>query len=144
VAPARKISGLVEVPGDKSISHRYAMLAALARGRSEIRGYAAAADCQSTLHCLERLGAGIEQKAGENGGSVTVTGAGLDGLRRSRRILDAENSGTTMRLLTGILAGQSFDSTITGDASTEMSLHWKFKARRCGPFNTRCRWPARR
>ena len=117
IAPARKISGLVEVPGDKSISHRYALLAALARGRSEIAGYAAAADCQSTLNCLERLGAGIERTNGASGGSVAITGAGLEGLRRSRRALDAENSGTTMRLLTGILAGQSFDSTITGDGS---------------------------
>jgi 3-phosphoshikimate 1-carboxyvinyltransferase len=117
IAPARKISGLVEVPGDKSISHRYALLAALARGRSEIVGYAAAADCQSTLGCLERLGVGIERTPGASGGSVAVTGAGLDGLRRSRRALDAQNSGTTMRLLTGILAGQSFDSTVTGDAS---------------------------
>jgi 3-phosphoshikimate 1-carboxyvinyltransferase len=115
--PARKVSGLVEVPGDKSISHRYALLAALARGRSEIAGYAAAADCQSTLACLERLGVGIERSAGANGGSVAVTGAGLDGLRHSRRSLDAQNSGTTMRLLSGILAGQSFDSTMTGDAS---------------------------
>jgi 3-phosphoshikimate 1-carboxyvinyltransferase len=117
IAPARKISGLVEVPGDKSISHRYALLAALARGRSEIAGYAAAADCQSTLGCLERLGVGIERSGAANGGSVAITGAGLDGLRRSRRSLDAQNSGTTMRLLTGILAGQSFDSTITGDGS---------------------------
>jgi 3-phosphoshikimate 1-carboxyvinyltransferase len=117
IAPAHKISGLVEVPGDKSISHRYALLAALASGRSEIMGYAAAADCQSTLGCLKRLGVGIERSSGANGDSVAITGAGLDGLRRSRRDLDAENSGTTMRLLTGILAGQSFDSTITGDAS---------------------------
>jgi 3-phosphoshikimate 1-carboxyvinyltransferase len=117
IAPARKISGLVEVPGDKSISHRYALLAALAHGRSEIAGYAAAADCQSTLGCLERLGVGIERSGGANGGSVAITGAGLGGLRHSRRALDAENSGTTMRLLTGILAGQSFDSTLTGDGS---------------------------
>jgi 3-phosphoshikimate 1-carboxyvinyltransferase len=117
IEPARKISGLVEVPGDKSISHRYAMLAALAQGRSEISGYAAAADCQSTLGCLERLGVKIERRPGANGASIAVTGAGLNGLRHSRRSLDAENSGTTMRLLTGILAGQSFESTITGDSS---------------------------
>jgi 3-phosphoshikimate 1-carboxyvinyltransferase len=117
VAPARKVSGLVEVPGDKSISHRYAMLAALASGRSEITGYAAAADCQSTLSCIERLGASVTRTKGENGSVLAITGAGLNGLRRSRRALDAENSGTTMRLLTGILSGQSFDSTMTGDAS---------------------------
>jgi 3-phosphoshikimate 1-carboxyvinyltransferase len=117
VAPGRKISGLVEVPGDKSISHRYGMLAALASGRSEITGYAAAADCQSTLKCMERLGAGVKRTSGEKGPVVTIAGNGLGGLRRSPRTLDAENSGTTMRLLTGILAGQSFDSTITGDSS---------------------------
>ncbi len=64
IVPARKVSGLVEVPGDKSISHRYALLAALANGRSEITGYAAAADCQSTLNCLERLGVGVERSSG--------------------------------------------------------------------------------
>lgn len=93
------------------------MLAALASGRSEITGYAAAADCQSTLNCMERLGAGVKRTTGEHGAVISVTGNGLDGLRRSWRTLDAENSGTTMRLLTGILAGQSFDSTMTGDAS---------------------------
>ncbi len=93
------------------------MLAGLAAGRSEIAGYAAAADCQSTLHCMERLGVGVRRTASENGPTVVVTGNGLDGLRRSRRALDAENSGTTMRLITGILAGQPFDSTMTGDAS---------------------------
>lgn len=117
IVPARKVSGLVEVPGDKSISHRYALLAALASGRSEITGYAAAADCQSTLNCLKRLGVRVERSSGASAGQVAITGAGLDGLRRSRRALDAENSGTTMRLITGILAGQSFDSTLTGDAS---------------------------
>jgi 3-phosphoshikimate 1-carboxyvinyltransferase len=117
VAPGRKIAGLVEVPGDKSISHRYGMLAALASGRSEITGYAAAADCHSTLNCMERLGADVKRTSGEHGAVISITGNGLDGLRRSWRTLDAENSGTTMRLLTGILAGQSFDSTMTGDAS---------------------------
>lgn len=107
----------MEVPGDKSISHRYAILAALAQGRSEISHYSAAADCQSTLDCLAGLGVGVE-KTGRNGGAdVVVTGTGVDGLQASRRPLDAGNSGTTMRLLTGILAGQRFDSTLTGDAS---------------------------
>ena len=93
------------------------MLAALASGRSEITGYAAAADCQSTLNCMERLGADVKRTAGEHGAVLSITGNGMNGLRRSWRTLDAENSGTTMRLLTGILAGQSFDSTMTGDAS---------------------------
>jgi len=107
----------MEVPGDKSISHRYAILAALAQGRSKISHYSAAADCQSTLDCLAGLGVGVE-KTGRNGGAdVVVNGGGVDGLQASRRPLDAGNSGTTMRLLTGILAGQRFDSTLTGDAS---------------------------
>ena len=117
VAPARTLSGAVELPGDKSISHRYAILAALARGRSEIENYSPAADCGSTLECLKRLGVKVERLAGKGGERVAVTGAGLDGWRRPRRTLDAGNSGTTLRLLTGALAGQGFDSTITGDAS---------------------------
>jgi 3-phosphoshikimate 1-carboxyvinyltransferase len=117
VEPGHSIGGTIEVPGDKSISHRYAILAALARGRSEISHYSAAADCQSTLDCLERLGVEVE-KSGRNGGShVAITGTGIDGLRASRRSLDAGNSGTTMRLLTGVLAGQHFDSKLTGDSS---------------------------
>jgi 3-phosphoshikimate 1-carboxyvinyltransferase len=116
VAPARTISGTVELPGDKSISHRYAVLAALANGRSEITRYSAAADCRSTLECVARLGVKVE--GGANGdGRVAITGNGLEGLRRSRRALDADNSGTTMRMLAGVLAGQSFDSTLTGDSS---------------------------
>jgi 3-phosphoshikimate 1-carboxyvinyltransferase len=113
IIPARTVSGPVELSGDKSISHRYAMLAALAKGTSTIQNYSPAADCQSTLECLKRLGVGI---AASNA-SVRITGACLRGLRRSRRDLDAGNSGTAMRLLTGILAGQPFDSTLSGDAS---------------------------
>jgi 3-phosphoshikimate 1-carboxyvinyltransferase len=113
VRPARTISGSLEVPGDKSISHRYAMLAALAEGLTDITHFSAAADCRSTLDCLSRLGAKVEAK----GDRVRITGAGLAGLRKSRRALDAGNSGTTMRLLTGILSGQEFRSTIDGDAS---------------------------
>jgi 3-phosphoshikimate 1-carboxyvinyltransferase len=101
------------VPGDKSISHRYAMLAAIAEGPSDITNFSAAADCRSTLNCLSRLGVKIEAKDGH----VRIAGAGLAGLRKSRRSLDAGNSGTTMRLLTGILAGQEFRSKIDGDAS---------------------------
>ncbi len=107
------MSGSLEVPGDKSISHRYAMLAALAEGPSDITHFSAAADCRSTLDCLSRLGAKIEVK----GDRVHIVGTGLGGLRKSRRTLDAGNSGTTMRLLTGILCGQEFRSTIDGDAS---------------------------
>jgi len=103
----------VALPGDKSISHRYAMLAALANGTSKIENFSPAADCRSTIECLRRLGVRVES----SGHGVRIAGSGLKGLKRSRRTLDAENSGTTMRLLTGILAGQEFDSTITGDPS---------------------------
>ena len=117
VEPARAISGIIELPGDKSISHRYAILAALARGRSEISHYSAAADCRSTLDCLARLGVGVEQTSRNGDARVVITGTGIDGLRTPRRSLDAGNSGTTMRLLTGVLAGQHFDSMLTGDSS---------------------------
>jgi 3-phosphoshikimate 1-carboxyvinyltransferase len=113
VRPARTISGSLEVPGDKSISHRYAMLASLAEGASEITHYSAAADCRSTLDCFSRLGVKIEIQ----GDCVRITGLGLEGLRRPRSTLDAGNSGTTMRMLAGILAGQEFRSTLDGDAS---------------------------
>ena len=89
------------------------MLAALAEGASDISHFSAAADCRSTLDCLARLGV----KVGANGDRVRITGAGLGGLRKSRRALDAGNSGTTMRLLAGILSGQEFRSTLDGDAS---------------------------
>jgi 3-phosphoshikimate 1-carboxyvinyltransferase len=113
ILPARAVNGPVQLPGDKSISHRYAMLAALANGTSCLDRFSPAADCRSTLECLKRLDVDVE----EAGAAVTIKGAGLRGLRHSRRDLDAGNSGTTMRLLTGILAGQSFESTITGDDS---------------------------
>ncbi len=113
VRPARAIQGALEVPGDKSISHRYAMLAALAEGPSEFSHFSAAADCRSTLNCLERLGVKIQTENSR----VRIQGVGLDGLRKSRRALNAGNSGTTMRLLTGILSGQEFSSTMDGDAS---------------------------
>jgi 3-phosphoshikimate 1-carboxyvinyltransferase len=113
IRPARTISGSVEVPGDKSISHRYAMLAALAEGASDISHFSAAADCRSTLDCLSRLGVKVDAK----GDRVKIAGVGLEGLRKSRRALDAGNSGTTIRLLSGILAGQEFRTIIDGDNS---------------------------
>ncbi len=104
---------MVELPGDKSISHRYAILAALAEGTSEIRNYSPAADCASTLECLRRLGLEIDA----NRERVRITGKGLDGLKAPRRTIDAGNSGSTIRMLSGVLAGQAFTSTITGDSS---------------------------
>jgi 3-phosphoshikimate 1-carboxyvinyltransferase len=113
IVPGGSVSGIADVPGDKSISHRYAMLASLAEGRSEIANYSSAADCQSTLQCLRRLGVEIESARGV----VHVTGKGLEGLKAPSRALDAGNSGSTMRMLAGVLAGQTFPSTITGDSS---------------------------
>ena len=101
------------MPGDKSISHRAAMFAALADGISSITNFSTSADCAATLSCLKQLGVSIER---ENG-NLLITGVGIDGLRASRAPLDCANSGTTMRLLAGILAGQDFNSTLTGDES---------------------------
>jgi 3-phosphoshikimate 1-carboxyvinyltransferase len=115
IQPAKQLTGGVEPPGDKSISHRYAMIAALAEGASELRHFAAAADCHSTLACMKSLGA--EVKTDKE--TVRITGRGLRGLKATRRALDAGNSGTTMRLLAGILAGQEFTSQLTGDASLQ-------------------------
>ncbi|MCL5286903.1 MAG: 3-phosphoshikimate 1-carboxyvinyltransferase, partial [Acidobacteria bacterium] len=113
ILPARAISGVLAVPGDKSISHRYAILAALAEGCSEIHNFSPAADCHSTLECLRRLGIAVDVAKD----CVTIRGQGLRGLKAPKKKLDAENSGTTMRLLAGVLAGQSFASLLTGDAS---------------------------
>jgi 3-phosphoshikimate 1-carboxyvinyltransferase len=97
------------------MSHRYAMLAAIAEGTSELRHFAAAADCHSTLKCMSALGADVRIDKD----TVKITGRGAEGLKSSWRALDAGNSGTTIRLLTGILAGQEFTSKLTGDASLQ-------------------------
>ncbi len=115
IHPAKHLTGGLDLPGDKSVSHRYAMLAGLAEGTSELRHFSAAADCHSTLACMSALGA--EVKSDKD--TVRVTGRGLSGLKSSWRALDAGNSGTTMRLLSGILAGQSFSSKLTGDSSLQ-------------------------
>jgi 3-phosphoshikimate 1-carboxyvinyltransferase len=115
IHPAKVLSGGVAPPGDKSISHRYAMLSALAEGTSELRHFALAADCHSTLDCMSALGASVKVDKDV----VKVTGRGGEGLKSSWRALDAGNSGTTIRLLTGILAGQSFTTKLSGDASIQ-------------------------
>ncbi|HYM24570.1 MAG TPA: 3-phosphoshikimate 1-carboxyvinyltransferase, partial [Vicinamibacterales bacterium] len=114
VAPALRVRGRLTVPGDKSICHRYAILAALANGRTTITNFAPGADCRSTLACLSGLGVEIRD---ERAGAVTVMGRGLGGLRSVDRPLDAGNSGTTIRLMAGVLAGHPFTTTMTGDAS---------------------------
>jgi len=113
ITPASEICGTVRVPGDKSISHRLAMLGALADGTTSIHNFAESADCQSTLECLKRLGVNVLR----DGAAVTIQGRGLDGLQKPARELDAGNSGTTVRLMSGIMSGQSFESTFIGDAS---------------------------
>ncbi len=113
ITPVRRICGETSLPGDKSISHRYALLAAIARGASTIENYSPAADCASTLGCIEALGARVRRENGH----VEIEGDGLDGLRAPAAPLDAGNSGTTLRLLAGVLAGQAFESVLTGDDS---------------------------
>lgn len=114
ITPARRLAGRLQVPGDKSISHRYALLAALADGPSQVANYSLGADCRSTLACLRQLGIAIDQRPD---GVVILQGRGLQGLCSPAGPLDAGNSGTTMRLLAGILAAQAFSSTMIGDAS---------------------------
>ncbi len=113
VRPARNVSGMVRLPGDKSISHRYAMLAALAPGTSRFRNFSTGADCASTLGCVEALGCRVECLPD---GAVAVTGLGAT-LKPPGGPLDCGNSGSTMRMLAGILAGQEFSTELTGDAS---------------------------
>ena len=117
VSPARTLHGVVTVPGDKSISHRYAMLTAIAHGDSKIYNFATGEDCHSTLACMRELGVEHEFST-ENGHRVlTVHGKGLHGLSAPSRQLDAGNSGSTIRMLSGILAAQPFTATIAGDDS---------------------------
>jgi 3-phosphoshikimate 1-carboxyvinyltransferase len=107
-----RVAGRLRVPGDKSISHRYAMLAALAEGESRLRGYAPGADCAATLACVEALGARVVR-----GPVISITGLGPRGLRAPSAPLDAANSGTSMRLLSGLVAAHRFTTIIEGDAS---------------------------
>jgi 3-phosphoshikimate 1-carboxyvinyltransferase len=114
VRPAARVAGRLRVPGDKSISHRYAMLAALADGVSTIQGYLTGADCLATLNCLRALGVVIVQKPN---GDVTIHGRGLNGLTAPDAPLDAANSGTSMRLLAGVVAAHPFRTVLGGDES---------------------------
>jgi 3-phosphoshikimate 1-carboxyvinyltransferase len=113
ITPARRIQGRLRVPGDKSIAHRYALLAAIADGPSQITNFATGADCASTLACLETLGVEIRREAD----AITILGRGLRGFRSPASRLDAGNSGTTMRMMAGLLAPQAFTSHIIGDQS---------------------------
>lgn len=116
--PARRVQGKVGLAGDKSISHRYALLAALAEGRSSIAQYSQGADCAATLDCLAAAGVDVRRtRSADRGLIVDIEGRGLRGLRAPGTPLDARNSGTTMRLLSGVLAAHQFTSVVVGDAS---------------------------
>ena len=112
---AKQIRGEVTIPGDKSISHRAVMFGSLAEGATEITGFLRGADCLSTIDCFRRLGISIEDKEER----ILIHGKGLHGLSAPAQILDAGNSGTTTRLISGILSGQAFETTLTGDASIQ-------------------------
>lgn len=111
------LKGIITVPGDKSISHRAVMFGALAEGTTEIANFLQGADCLSTIRCFKQLGIDILNKA--SSGRITVHGKGLNGLQKPDDILDVGNSGTTMRLISGILCGQKFETTLNGDASIQ-------------------------
>jgi 3-phosphoshikimate 1-carboxyvinyltransferase len=113
IKPAKQLAGSLRLPGDKSISHRYAMLAAIAEGRTRIHNFSSGADCASTLGCVGALGAAVER----DGTEVSIAGRGLGGLTPPASTLDAGNSGSTIRMLSGILAAQPFASRIAGDES---------------------------
>lgn len=112
---AKQIRGEVTIPGDKSISHRAVMFGSLAEGATEVTGFLRGADCLSTIDCFRRLGISIEDKNER----ILIHGKGLHGLSAPAQILDAGNSGTTTRLISGILSGQAFETTLTGDASIQ-------------------------
>jgi len=111
LTPARKIKGQITLPGDKSISHRAALIAALATGATEISNFSTAQDCASTLACLRQLGVSVEVKDG------VVRVAGGKNLNAAGASLDCGNSGSTMRILAGVLAGQNFNAELIGDES---------------------------
>jgi len=114
VHPCQKIRGTVRVPGDKSISHRSVMLGALAQGTTHVKGFLQGADAMATLRAFQAMGVPISEP---KDGALTIQGVGLYGLSAPPHALDMGNSGTAMRLMAGILAGQAFESTLTGDAS---------------------------
>lgn len=111
--PVHEVGGELQVPGDKSISHRVALLGAVANGTSTVKGFLQGDDCLATLAALRALGVGVALQNGE----LRIEGVGLGGLVAPREPLDLGNSGTAMRLLAGLLAGQPFDSVLTGDGS---------------------------
>jgi 3-phosphoshikimate 1-carboxyvinyltransferase len=152
VSPIKGLRGELRLPGDKSISHRAAMIASLAHGRSKLSNFSSAQDCAATLDCLRALGVPINT----NGSTVTIHAVGLSGLVAPSQVLDAQNSGTTMRLLAGLLAGQPFSTIITGDESLRsrpmlrvaeplrlMGAEVELESNGCAPFRITGRRPLR-
>lgn len=115
ITKASKLSGEITIPGDKSISHRTIMLGALAKGITEVTNFLQGADCLSTIHCFQKMGIEIENSHH----CVIIKGKGLNGLSKPSQILDAGNSGTTTRIMSGILAAQPFETKLTGDSSIQ-------------------------
>jgi len=115
IKPAKSLKGTVTIPGDKSISHRSVMFGAISSGITEITNFLEGADCLSTIECFKQMGVEIKR----NHSSVIVYGNGLHGLKKPESTLDTGNSGTTTRLISGILAGQNFTSRLNGDASIQ-------------------------
>jgi 3-phosphoshikimate 1-carboxyvinyltransferase len=113
IKPVKVLKGAITVPGDKSISHRAAMIGSIAEGESRIKNFLKAEDCIATMEAFKKLGVAIEI----SGNTVKVKGSGLRALKKPSSVIDLGNSGTSMRLLLGILAGQDFESTLTGDKS---------------------------
>ena len=114
VNQAKKLKGEIRVPGDKSISHRAVMLGALAEGETLVHNFLSSADCRATVECFRELGIEIEEEQ-----NLRIKGKGLHGLTKPEGILNVGNSGTTIRIISGILAGQIFETTITGDSSIQ-------------------------
>jgi len=117
IKSSHRLEGEVVLPGDKSISHRAVILNSLAKGKAQIDNFAPGADCLSTVRCLKALGVKTATKGSRDSPTLSVSGTGEDALKEASNVLDAQNSGTTMRLLGGLLASQPFLSVITGDAS---------------------------
>ncbi len=116
ISGAKQLKGEITVAADKSISHRAVIFSAVARGKSVIRNLLAAEDIQSTCRCMKNLGVHIQ----ERNSTLLIKGRGLQGLKEPNRVLDCGNSGTTMRLLTGVLSAQPFFSVLTGDHSLNL------------------------
>ena len=115
INPAKHIKGKIVVPGDKSISHRSVMMGAIAKGTTNVRGFLTGEDCLSTINCFKELGVNIEV----HGTDVVIHGKGLHGLTAPAKTLDVGNSGTTLRLMSGLLSAQPFSSRLTGDSSIQ-------------------------